>query len=146
MTRYLIQVALLSVVFISAWRVGGKPERYVATIYATMLVVGSSYEFFFNPTDQASYEDLHPARFLLDAVALLAVTAIALQFDRWWTLWVGSAQLIAVVAHLLRALALPIPALAYAVMERWPVWIAISLTGLGTFLHHRREQTKAADT
>lgn len=139
MIRFLVQVALLLVVLVAAWRSGGKPERYVATTYAAMLVLSSLYESVFIPPQQADYERLHLVRFLLDAVALGAVVTVALCFDRWWTLWVGSAQLIAVTAHLLRALEMPIPALAYAVMERWPVWIAILLTGLGTYLHQRRQ-------
>lgn len=130
---------MLLVVLIVAWRSGGKPERYVATIYAAMLVLSSLYETVLIQPKQADYESLHLVRFLLDAFALVAVVAVALHFDRWWTLWVGSAQLIAVTAHLLRALEMPIPALAYAVMERWPVWIAILLTGLGTYLHQRRQ-------
>jgi len=146
MVRFLIQVALLLAVLIAAWRSGGKPERHVATIYATMLVIGSLFDFFAVPPHQADYEQLHLVRFLLDALALVAVVRVALCFDRWWTLWVGSAQLIAVTAHLLRALEMPIPAFAYAVMERWPVWIAILLTGLGTFLHRSRVRATANST
>jgi hypothetical protein len=146
MVRFSIQVTLLIAVLIAAWRSGGKPERHVATIYATMLVIGTLVEVLSGPPEQADYEQLHLARFLLDASALLAVIRVALCYDRWWTLWVGSAQFIAVMAHLLRALEMPIPALAYAVMERWPVWIAILLTGLGTYLHHRRHQATVKST
>lgn len=140
MIRFLVQAFLLTVVFISAWRVGGKPEKYVATIYFSMLVIGSLETFVYQPTTQAHYEDLYAFRFMLDLAALAGILFAALRFDRWWTLWVGSVQFIAVMAHLLRLWDMPIPPLAYAVMERWPVWIAIALTGLGTYLHSQRRK------
>lgn len=146
MIRFLVQAFLLTAVFIGAWRVGGKPEKYVATIYFAMLVMASAQALLFFPATQADYEDLYDFRFMLDLAALGGVLFAALRFDRWWTLWVGSAQFIAVMAHLLRALDMPIPALAYAVMERWPVWIAIILTALGTGLHHRRRSETRTDT
>lgn len=143
MARFLLQSSLVCIVFIAAWRAGGKPERYVATIYLTMLVAGSFHAFVGGPFSEQEYEEFYNFRSLLDIVALAAVVFVALRYDRWWTLWVGSAQFIAVTAHLLRALAMPIHPLAYDVMERWPVWIAVLLTGLGTFLHNKRSQVIA---
>lgn len=138
MIRLLVQACLLTVVLIAAWRAGGKPEKYVATIYFSMLVLGTVEAFLGGQETQDDYEDLHQFRFILDLSALGGVLYAALRYDRWWTLWVGSVQFIAVMAHLLRLLDMPIPALAYTVMERWPVWIAIILTGLGTYLHSKR--------
>lgn len=146
MIRFLVQAFLLTVVFIGAWRAGGKPEKYVATIYFAMLLIGTVEAFFTEPASQADYEDLHEFRFMLDFVALAGVVFAALRFDRWWTLWVGSVQFIAVMAHLLRLLDMPIPPLAYTVMERWPVWIAVALTGLGTYLHSQRRNATRTDT
>ncbi|MEQ5789316.1 hypothetical protein J3454_15600 [Erythrobacter sp. NFXS35] len=146
MIRFLVQALLLTAVFIAAWRAGGKPEKYVATIYFSMLVVGSAQALLFLPATQADYEELYYFRFMLDFAALGGVVFAALRYDRWWTLWVGSVQFIAVMAHLLRAMDMPIPPLAYAVMERWPVWIAIVLTALGTYLHNRRWSATRTDT
>lgn len=146
MIRFLVQALLLTAVFIGAWRVGGKPEKYVATIYFSMLVIGALEAFVFEPATQADYEDLHEFRFVLDLAALAGVVFVALHYDRWWTLWVGSAQFVAVTAHLLRMIDMPIPALAYTVMERWPVWIAVILTAIGTTLHYRRRSGTRTDT
>lgn len=121
MILYLVQVTLLVAVLIAALRMGGKPERYVAITYASMLVASTAFELFGRSASH-TYQDIHHVHFALDCLALCAVVAVALRFDRWWTLWVGSAQLLAVMAHLLRLLDMPMPPLVYAVMERWPVW------------------------
>ena len=138
MTRFLLQALLICVVFIAAWRAGGKPERYVASLYLSMLVASGLNGFLRGSQTNADYQSLHAFHFLLDVTALGVVTLVALRYDRWWTLWVGSVQLIAVIAHFLRVLDLPLHPLAYAVMERWPVWMAVLLTGAGTFFHRRR--------
>lgn len=138
MLRFLLQALLILVVFIAAWRTGGKPERYVASIYLTMLIVSTVNALAIGPQSDTDYTDLHNVRFVLDCLALVGVVFVALRYDRWWTLWVGSVQFIAVMAHLLRGLALPMPPIAYAVMERWPVWMAVLITAIGTYLHYKR--------
>jgi hypothetical protein len=136
MTRFVLQVLLLLLVAVFAWRKGGKPERQVASIYLAMLVFGMAYAA--AAGSWASYVSIPYYRVILDIAALLLVVRVALTHDRWWVLWVGSAQLLAVMAHFLRMAGMPLPPVVYAVMERWPVWLAIMLTGLGTWLHMRR--------
>lgn len=138
MLRFLLQALLILVVFIAAWRSGGKPERSVASIYLMMLLVSTINALVIGGQNDTDYTDLHSVHFVLDCVALVGVIFVALRYDRWWTLWVGSVQFIAVMAHLMRALAMPMPPIAYAVMERWPVWMAVLITATGTFLHYRR--------
>jgi hypothetical protein len=138
MIRFLVQGILILVVFIAAWRTGEKPERYVATIYLAMLFASGANALLAESDTYAVYQGLHLFHFVLDVSAMVGILAVALRYDRWWTLWVGSAQFIAVMAHLLRASGMEVPPMAYAVMERWPIWIAVLMTGLGTFLHHRR--------
>jgi hypothetical protein len=138
MLRFLAQSLLIVVVFVAAWRVGGKPERYVASIYLAMLFASTANALSSSALAAADYSQVKHLHFLLDGLALAGVIFIALRYDRWWTLWVGSVQLIAVMAHLLRMLDFPMPPIAYAVMERWPVWLAVIFTGLGTLFHKRR--------
>lgn len=137
MIRFILQVVLLVSIFVAAWRVGGKPERYMASIYLAMLAMALAGATLFDDFG-AGLRQSQNYRALLDFAALIAVISVALRYDRWWTLWVGSAQLIAVIAHVLKLTGLSIPPLVYGVMERWPTWIAIALTGLGTWLHYRR--------
>ena len=141
MIRFYAQALLIVVVVIVAWRAGGKPERYVASIYLGMLIASGVHALVQGPRGEIGYGDLHTFRFALDCAGLAGVLLVALYYDRWWTLWVGSAQSISVMAHLLRALDWPIPPIAYAVMERWPVWLAVIFTGIGTLIQikeHRR--------
>ena len=141
MTRFAIQVVLILVVLAAAWRFGARPEKAVATIYAAMLFLDVGKVMLVGQWDDGSYGSLVTFRFLLDLAALVGVASVALLYDRWWTLWVGSAQLLALCAHLLKAVQAPLNPLVYSTMERWPVWIAIVVTGLGTYLHwtrHRR--------
>jgi hypothetical protein len=140
MLRFLVQALLILLVFIVAWRTGGKPERYVASIYLGMFAAAALHALAEGPDGEVGYLGLHSLRFALDIVALFVVVYAALRFDRWWTLWVGAVQLIAVMAHLLRIADWPIAPIAYAVMERWPVWLAVIFTGLGTYTHSRRSR------
>ena len=138
MLRYLLQVALIVVVFAVAWRKGGRPERYVASTYLAMLVLDSGPALIAGQLFEPQDGSLQISRFVLDLCALCAVVLVALRFDRWWTLWVGAVQMIAVMAHVLRAADMPLPPLVYAIMERSPFWVAILITGLGTAVHARR--------
>jgi hypothetical protein len=142
MIRFVVQVLCLILVFAAAWRVGGKPEKSVASVYLLMLLMDLLGAVLLEDLG-AGLRQSQNYRALLDFAALIAVATVALRYDRWWTLGVGSAQLIAVIAHVLKLTGLSIDPLVYGVMERWPTWIAIALTGLGTWLHHRRS-TRAA--
>lgn len=144
MLRFSIQVALLLLVFAFAlWR-GGKPEKYVASIYVGLLLAGIGYRIVTGGWSESAYGGLHVYRFICDVVVLACVFAVALRFDRWWVLWVGSVQLLPVMAHLIRAADLPLEPLVYAIMERWPGWIAILLTGFGTWQAARRRKMPAS--
>jgi hypothetical protein len=145
MIRFFVQVLFVILVFAAAWRVGGKPEKHVATIYVSMLVMDLLGAILLDDFG-AGLRQSQNYRLLLDISALIAVAIVAVRYDRWWTLWVGSVQLIAVVAHVLKSTGLSIHPLVYGVMERWPTWVAIALTGLGTWLHCRRSSRTALDT
>jgi hypothetical protein len=145
MERFLVQALLILVVFIAAWRAGGIPERYVASTYLGMFVAGTIHALVKGPGGESGYAGVHAFRFTVDAIALVVVIFVALRYDRWWTLWVGAVQLIAVISHLLRIAEWPIAPIAYAVMERWPVWLAIIFTGLGTLIHSRRSRVHLTD-
>lgn len=145
MIRFFLQVVVIALVFTAAWRVGGKPERYMASVYLSMLAIALFGAILLDDFG-ANLRQSQNYRFLLDVAALVAVATVAVLYDRWWTLWVGSVQLIAVIAHVLKLTGLAIHPLVYGVMERWPTWVAIALTGLGTWLHCRRSSRTALDT
>lgn len=142
MARFVLQVALLLFVVLYAWTKGGRPERHVSFILFAMLVATIGRAAVVG--QWTDYEGIPWFRVGLDILAFILLVGVALRADRWWPLWVASAQLLSVLAHLLRVVDARLPPLAYAVMERWPYMIAILLTGLGTYLHARRQATATA--
>lgn len=139
MVRFSIQVALLILVAFFAWKKGGRPERHVAFILVAMLVAVVANAAING--HWTKYDGIPWFKAGVDLIAFVLILAVALRADRWWPLCVASVQLLSVLAHLLRIVDAGLPQLAYAIMERWPYMIAIVITGLGTYLHHRRQQT-----
>ena len=146
MTRFLLQVALVLLVFAFALWKGGRPEKIVASTYLAMLLAGIFFRLFSGGWSESGYDTLQTYRFAVDLSGLCGVLVAALQFDRWWTLWVGSVQLIAVMAHLLRLMNAPLHPVVYAVMERGPAWIALIITAVGIGLYYRRHTIRANGT
>lgn len=136
MVQYTIQIALLLLVALYAWRRGGKPEKQIASILVGMHLASLSYALLVgNWTD---YSGMPLFRIMLDLAGLGLITLVGLRANRWWPLWVASLQLVTVFAHALRIIDAQVPPLIYAVMEQWPFWIMIVITGIGTQLRHRR--------
>ncbi len=138
MVRFLIQAALLLLVAFFAFTKGGRPERHVAFILLGLFLANIAYAALIGRW--TVYEGIPWFRVILDLTGFALILAVALRADRWWPLWVSGVQLLAVLAHLLRAVDASVPPLVYAVMERWPFWIAIVMTGMGTLSYHRRER------
>ena len=143
MSRFLLQVALILLVVLFALRKGGRPERHIALVLLGMLAANTLYGVLVGWwTD---YDEIPWYRVVFDCTGFAFILIVALRADRWWPLWVSGVQLLSVLAHLLRALDADLHPLVYAIMERWPYWIAIGLTGLGTYLHASRARTASTD-
>ncbi|QZD87659.1 hypothetical protein [Qipengyuania psychrotolerans] len=138
MDRYFLQVTLLLLVAALAYFKGGSSEKRVAVVLVSMHVVSAIQYFLFS--DWEGLVTWPIFRMSLDLVGFLAILYIALRANRWWPLWVGSAQLLAIMAHVFRAIDANLPMTVYLIMERWPFWAAITITGIGTVLHARRER------
>ena len=137
--RFFVQLALLLAVTVLAYRFGGKDERRVSTIYCLqMAAVILATAIQGQNTDYA--QSLPFTRILVDCLGFMAIAAVIADTHKWWVMWVGSAQLLAVIAHGLRIFEVPLAPTVYQVMELWPIWLAISLTGYGTFKQLRRTQ------
>ena len=136
MERFVTQIALLLLVAFFALKKGGKPERHVVLVLCGMHLANICYAVIAG--QWTDYGATPWFRITLDFAGFALILAIALRADRWWPLWVSGVLLLAVLAHLLRVIDADLPPLVYAVMERWPFWIAIILTGIGTYSHTRR--------
>lgn len=139
MVTYLVQLALLLFVALYAWKRGGNAERHVTFILITIFVATTVHGMAIGQWTQ--YHSIPWFRVGLDVFGLAGFLFIALRADRWWPLWVVSVQLLSVLAHVLRVTNAALPPRAYAVLERWPFWIAILMTALGTYSYARRSRT-----
>ena len=77
---------------------------------------------------------------IVDVIALLAFTAIALRTDRFWPLWVAGLQLTTTMAHFLKAVDLQMMPQVYAAAARFWVYPIFLIIVVGTWRSSRREQ------
>jgi hypothetical protein len=90
-----------------------------------------------------TYDDINAGHLIIDAIAWIAMIAIALKANRWWTLWLASAQTISVLSHFLRGAFEMMHPWVYAAMGRGPSWLEIALLFVGTALYRRRLQARS---
>lgn len=140
MLRYVLAMSLLALVTAYAVRQGGKPERNAAAILVGIQVVDLLYHSLSG--NQGSYHAVDLVHAAIDLVALAAMVWLALRADRFWTLWLGALQLIAMLAHLIRALEVEMHPVAYAIFIRGPFWGQMTLVALGTWLYARRQRQR----
>ena len=142
MVRFAIQAFLIVAIFGYALRSGGAPEKLVSSVYLVLLLVASGS--FFVPdvwSSQLSQNGLY-LRGSLDLLALIAIVIVGLRFDRWWVLWVASLQLICVWVYILELSGIAVDPVIFTIMERWPTWLAIFITGIATWRHSRQERLR----
>lgn len=112
-----------------AWRCGGKPERLGALIICAILAFGLLRRATIGL--QTSGTDLFGLA--VDFAVLAALVAIALFAWRAWPIWAASLQLLAVAAHVIRALEISIHPLVYGLMRSAPtylIWLVLLLGSL----------------
>lgn len=141
MLRYVLAMSLLALVTVYAVRRGGRPERSAAAVLVGIQVVDLLYHTLSG--EQGSYHAVDLVHAAIDLAALAAIVWLAIRADRFWTLWLGALQLIAVLAHLIRLLEVGMHPVAYAIFIRGPFWGQMILVALGTWLHARRKRQAA---
>ena len=78
---------------------------------------------------------------VVDGLALLAFTVIALRSERFWPLWVAGLQLTTTLAHLLKAVELDLMPQVYAAAARFWVYPIFLIIVIGTTRSHQRALT-----
>jgi hypothetical protein len=139
MEWFYLQAALIAIVTLVAWMRGTGEHRWVTTTIAVMFVANTLVALLAGRASDFSGVPLH--RVALDVIALAIFIYLWSKSDNWWVLWICSAQLLSVVAHLARILKLPLPPLGYAVMEMWPVWLVIIVTAISLANRVRRQRS-----
>jgi hypothetical protein len=139
--RFWIQMAAIALVVVYCWRRGGQPERAAATVLPAIPVLDLVYHAIWG--EVTTYDRINVGHVVIDVAALLAWLIIALRANRWWTLWLVSAQLVAVLAHFLRGVTSEMHPWVYAAMNRGPSWLEIALLFVGTTLYRRRSRARS---
>lgn len=132
-----IQFLLIVLVCLSAFKWGGKPERIIASVWLIAFeVIDRAYHAIWNIPYQLDQLDVFHA--LLDGAVFLSFLFVALNANRFYTLWIAAFQLLSVAAHMARELADTISPVAYAVMAIAPSWGILFTLFLGLVGHIRR--------
>lgn len=132
--RPLFQFAVFVLGLLYSLNKGAGPERAVASTLLTMALADRIYHGIAPQSPAILWH------FLLDASASIALVGIALFANRTYTLWIGSFQLIALSAHLVRFVTQEALTLPFAILYILPSYFQIGLLFWGTYLHARRER------
>lgn len=141
MLYYALAMSLLALVTLYAVRQGAKPERTAAAILIGIQVIDRIYHTISG--EPGIYHNVDVVHAAIDIVALAATFWLALIADRFWTLWLGALQLIAILAHLIRALEVEMYPIVYATIIQGPFWGQMVVVALGTWLYARRQHRGA---
>ena len=121
------------------WRWGAGPERWLITIFILTMVlpVYVVWGLGINGLESGPYA---PLFMLIDMLAAVVFTAIALNANRNYPLWIAGFQLVAVGAHLVKALVEGVSPLAIAVLVVGPSYFQVALLTGGFFRHVQRQR------
>lgn len=109
-----------------------------ARIVALVFLVGNFATTALRSHVAGTYSSVETSILVIDVLAFVGFTYVALTSDRFWPLWVSGLQLTTSLGHLLKAFQADLLPLAYAAALRfWSYPILIVLL-VGTWRGHRR--------
>lgn len=112
---------------------GGLPERLVGWLVLATFAADPVLHLLFART----FTQVDPTHLLIDSVRFAGLSAIALRANRFWPIWLSAFQLLALAAHLAKAMALTIHPVIYGLMQAmWSYGIVIGLI-VATRVHQR---------
>jgi len=116
-----------------AIRRGGVPERVVGIAILVGLAADPLLHQFFKLT----FDTVDPTHLIIDVSRFAAFAAVALTAHRFWPIWISSFQLLALGAHVVKAMNLAIHPVIYAAMSvMWSYGMLVVLI-LATRYHQR---------
>ena len=120
---------------------GGPPERIGAAIFASAYILS----LIAAASGGARYDWVEVGVFAVDVGMLLALLALALVANRFWTLWVAALQIIGTAGHAVKLADPELMRSGYAIalaLWSYPMWL---LLVLGTWNHRRRLARNGVD-
>jgi hypothetical protein len=111
-----------------------------ARIVALVFLVGNFATYALRTPFAESYSSVEGGILVIDILAFLAFTYVALTSDRFWPLWVSGLQLTTSLGHLMKAFQSDLLPLAYAAALRFWSYPILIILLVATWREHRRLQ------
>lgn len=123
----------------AAWRWGGSPERWLATIFvATMVMPIYVLRLLGSGGSLIGSSGLYT---IVDIIAAVLFVGVALKANRNYPLWIAGFQLVALGAHLVKLVPSSASALAIAILVIGPSYCQLLLL-LGGFIRHVQRERR----
>lgn len=127
---------LYLVLFLFSLAKGAAPERLCAGILLVMPILDQLQHKMVGGS--VVYRNVDLGHMLIDVLVFCSLLTVALHANRIYPLWLGAAQIIAMIAHLYRMSLPDIGRLAYEEMQIIPAYIQAVAIGVGLWFHIRR--------
>lgn len=137
--RALLQQCAAILLGVAIWRWGAGPERWLIGVFLTTMIL-PIYVIWSLQLGAAEIGPYAGVLFLIDVIAAAAYTAIALNANRNYPLWIAGFQLVSVVAHVVRSVIDTVSPFAYAVLIIGPSYGALVVLAVGFLRHIQRER------
>jgi hypothetical protein len=134
MTHVIAFTALFAACLAYVLIVGGKPERLAVVAMLTAFLVTMFVQSF----RWTRFEHFPLGLALVDVVLALILTMLALKANRLWPIVLAGMQFATVLAHIARALSLPLSAAGYAIFVQFWGWPMLIVTAAGAYKHRSR--------
>lgn len=133
-----IQFGLFGLLFLLSLLRGAAPERLLSGTLLAMFLADRLYHLAAGGSIILHWTDL--GHMGIDLAVLVISFAIALRANRIYPLWIGGAQIIAMLAHVYRLSLTEINRFAYDMMSVMPSYIQLAALILGLAFHMSRRK------
>lgn len=119
--------------------------RSDARIVAAVCLAAVFASWAFQSPVKSSYSTVEWGVLIVDVLAFIAFTLVALSSDRFWPLWVSGLQLTTILGHVFKAIDSSLLPLAYAVALRfwsYPILIIVAVAVLRSGRRAKRDTLK----
>lgn len=130
-----VVVSVWAMAAFALWR-GAGPEKASALTLFLLLVVDDLYHLAFGPYYPLATAD--PWHVFIDTAALVSFVIIGLKANRFYPLVLAAAQLVSVIAHLVRIGLPQMTSLSYYLLYVMPFYFAVFVLAGGLWRHYRR--------
>lgn len=133
-----LQYGYGALLLLAALSWGAAPERILATTLAAMLAVDQLYHFVVGGS--IVWHHANVGHMVIDCMVFAVVLPVAQRANRIYPLWIGGAQIIALMAHVYRLSLVEINRFAYDMMAVIPSYIQLTAMTLGLAFHMSRRK------